>query len=89
MISPPTIRVDTPHDVVHAVCCTPVSSRNSMPNTRAKFCPSSWLVPICSALPSPIIASQVNVLVAPANRSRAVFSPTTTGIASTLTMKSS
>ena len=63
MISPPTMRVDTPHDVVHAVCCAPVSSRNSMPNARAKFCPSSWLVPICSALPSPIIPSHVNVAV--------------------------
>ena len=60
-----------------------------MPKTRAKFWPSSWLVPIWSALVSPIMASQVNVLLAPANRSRAVLSPGTTGSASTLTMKSS
>ena len=29
-----------------------------MSKALAKFWPSSWLVPICSALPSPIIASQ-------------------------------
>ena len=55
-----------------------------MPNARAKFWPSSWLVPICSALPSPIIASHVSVLSAPAKRSFGVLRPTTTGIASTL-----
>ena len=54
-----------------------------MSNAREKFCPSSWLVPICSALPSPIIASQVMVLVAPAKRSSGIFIPTSTGIAST------
>ena len=59
-----------------------------MPKTLAKFCPNSWLVPIWSALPSPIIPSHVRLLTAPANRSFAVFSPTTTGIASTFTMKS-
>ena len=46
-----------------------------MPNARAKFWPSSWLVPICSALPSPIIASHVNVLVAPAKRSAGGLEP--------------
>ena len=60
-----------------------------MSNALAKFWPSSWLVPICSALPSRIIASQVRVLMAPANRSPAVLRPTSTGMASTLTMKSS
>ena len=40
-----------------------------MSNALAKFWPSSWLVPICSALPSPIIASQASVLMAPAKRS--------------------
>ncbi len=60
-----------------------------MPKARAKFWPSSWLVAICSALPSPIIPSRVSVLSAPAKRSRAVFMPTTTGMASTFTMKSS
>ena len=48
-----------------------------MSNTRAKFCPSSWLVPICSALPSFIIPSRVRVLIAPAKRSLAVLRPTT------------
>ena len=47
----------------------PDSSRNSIPNTRAKFCPSSWLVPICSALPSRIIASHVQLGSAPGKRS--------------------
>ena len=83
------MRVDDPQDVVHTVCCAPSASRYWMPNTLAKFCPNSWLVPICSALPSPIIASHVRLFTAPANRSFVVFSPTTTGIASTLTMKSS
>ena len=40
-----------------------------MSKARAKFWPSSCDVPICNALPSPIIASQVMVLIAPANRS--------------------
>ena len=88
MIKPPTMRVDAPHDVVHAVCCVPSASRNSISNTRAKFWPSSWLVPICNALPSRIIASHVSVLSAPGKRSFTVFKPTTTGIASTFTMKS-
>jgi len=60
-----------------------------MSKARAKFWPSSWLVPICRALPSPIMPSSVYVLVAPAKRSRAVLRPTSTGIASTFTMKSS
>ena len=34
---------------------------NWMENARAKFCPSSWLVPICRALPSPIIPSHDQV----------------------------
>jgi hypothetical protein len=53
-----------------------------MSNALAKFCPSSWLVPICSAFPSRIIASSVMVFVAPAKRSLAVLRPSTTGIAS-------
>ena len=59
-----------------------------MSKARAKFWPSSWLVPICRALPSRIIASQVMVLMAPAKRSRRVLTPTCTGMARTLTMKS-
>ena len=57
-----------------------------MSKGRAKFCPSSWLVPICSALPSPIIPSVVQVRVAPAKRSRAVLWPVSTGTLSTSTM---
>ena len=57
-----------------------------MSNGREKFCPSSWLVPICSALPSPIIPSQVQVRFAPAKRSRAVLCPVSTGMDSTSTM---
>ncbi len=59
-----------------------------MSKALAKFWPSSWLVPICSALPSPIMASHVIVLMAPANRSLGVLRPTSTGMASTSTMKS-
>ncbi len=58
-----------------------------MSKARAKFCPSSWLVPICRALPSRIIASSARVFVAPAKRSRAVLRPSTTGIASISRMK--
>ena len=46
-----------------------------MSKTLAKFWPRSWLVPICSALPSPIIASTVRVLTAPGKRSAAVLRP--------------
>ena len=46
-----------------------------MSNTRAKFCPSSWLVPICSALPSRIMASHVQVVVAPEKRSLLGLAP--------------
>ena len=52
----------------------------------AKFCPNSWLVPICSALPSPIIPSVVQVRLAPAKRSRAVLWPVSTGMLSASTM---
>jgi hypothetical protein len=38
-------------------------------------------VPACSARPSRIIASMLNVRAAPANRSPGVFSPSTTGMA--------
>ena len=59
MISPPTMRVDEPHDVCPAHArVPPLASRYWMSKTLAKFWPSSWLVPICRALPSPIIASR-------------------------------
>ena len=88
MISPPTIRVDVPQEVCQAYSRCELGARNSIPNALAKFCPSSCEVPICRALPSPVISSSVIVFVAPANRSRAVLRPTTTGSASTSTMKS-
>ncbi len=88
MISPPTMRVDEPHEVCHTYSSDPDSDEYWVSNTLAKFWPSSWLVPICRALPSPIIASTVNVLMAPGNRSRAVLRPGSTGMASTFTMKS-
>ena len=89
MTRPPTIRVDEPQDVCQAYCRRLSGARNWMSKALAKFCPSSCEVPICSALPSPVISSMVIVLVAPANRSRAVLRPTTTGSASTSTTKSS
>jgi len=39
-----------------------------MSKALAKPCPSSWLVPICSAFPSRIMASVLQVVVAPAKR---------------------
>ncbi len=88
MMRPPTIRVDTPHDVVQHSCCCPAASRYWISKARAKFWPSSWLVPICRALPSRIMASQARVLMAPGKRSRLVLRPLNTGIASTSIMKS-
>lgn len=89
MINPPIIRVEVPPDVVQAVSRCPPAERNWMPKAVAKFWPGSYDVPICSALPSRIIAWRASVLTAPAKRSRAVFRPTTTGIASTSTIRSS
>ena len=57
-----------------------------MSNALAKLVPSSWLVAICSALPSRMTPSQAMVLMAPAKRSPAVLRPTITGMASTLTL---
>ena len=57
-----------------------------MSKARAKLWPRSWLVPICSALPSRISASQVKVCSAPAKRSPGDFSPVTTEIASDSSM---
>src|SRR5713101_6812627 len=88
MISAPISRVDTPHDVCQTCSCSPDSEEYRVPKTLAKFWPSSWLVPICSALPSPIIPSQVHDVMAPANRSLAVLRPVSTGTASTSTMTS-
>ena len=57
-----------------------------MSKTLAKFCPSSWLVHICNALPSPIMLSQVHVQMAPGNRSRAVLWPVRVGMPRKSTM---
>ena len=57
MISPPTSRVDTPHDVVQAYSCSPLSAENLISWALAKFCPRKCDVPACSALRSCIIAS--------------------------------
>mmetsp|Transcript_22814 Transcript_22814/g.70485 ORF Transcript_22814/g.70485 Transcript_22814/m.70485 type:complete len:413 (+) Transcript_22814:169-1407(+) len=83
MMSPPTMRVDTPHDVCHTCRCSPSSSWNCVPKALAKFCPRLWLVPACSALRSPIIASIVYVWSAPANFSMRLLRPQMTGMAST------
>ena len=88
MISAPSSRVEAPHDVCHGCCRRPSRSVNSVPNAFEKFWPSSWLVPICSALPSRITPSHVQDRTAPANFSRCVFSPVKTGIAMTSRMTS-
>ena len=65
-----------------------VRSVNWMSNARAKFCPSSCEVPICSALPSRITPSHDHEISAPANFSRSVLRPRKTGIASSSTIAS-
>ena len=55
---------------------------------REKFCPSSWLVAICRALPSRIMASQQRLRRAPGKLSAGDLRPLSTGMASTFTMKS-
>src|SRR4030067_2283233 len=54
---------------------------NWMSKTLPKFCPRLWLVPICNAFPSGIIASIVVVYRAPANFSLSVLTPMSTGMA--------
>ena len=88
MISPPIMRVDTPQEVVHAIALAPSAPWKEMSNALAKFWPSSWLVPICNALPSRIIASTVRVLVAPGKRSWGILRPRNTGMARYSSMKS-
>jgi hypothetical protein len=57
MMTPPTRRVETPHDVPHT-CCTVLSRAwKVMSKALAKFCPRLCDVPACSARPSPISAS--------------------------------
>ena len=78
---PPTMRVDTPHDVFHANAVSPFSSWNLRSNALAKFCPRLCEVPACSALLSCIIASHEYVRTAPANFSLSLLRPVITGIA--------
>ena len=57
MMSPPTSRVETPHDVCQTCSSSPALFWNFTSKALPKFWPRSWLVPACSALPSCIIAS--------------------------------
>ena len=82
------MRVVLPQEVCQTCSWVPSLDRYWVWNALAKFWPSSWLVPSCSALPSPIMPSSVRVLMAPANRSLAVLRPRTTSIARTFSMKS-
>ena len=54
---PPIIRVDVPQEVDQGSARCWSLSRYSIPYAVAKCCPRLWLVPACSALPSPIKAS--------------------------------
>mmetsp|Transcript_3579 Transcript_3579/g.14490 ORF Transcript_3579/g.14490 Transcript_3579/m.14490 type:complete len:300 (-) Transcript_3579:645-1544(-) len=83
MMSPPTMRVETPHEVWYTWRCSPSSSRNCVPKALAKFWPRLCEVPACSALRSPIMASMVYVCSAPANFSIRLLRPQMTGMAST------
>ncbi len=82
------MRVETPQEVCQTNSRSAPCSWYVVLKALAKFWPSSWLVPICSALPSPIMPSSVRVLMAPAKRSRAVLRPSTTSMPRTLVMKS-
>ena len=81
MMSAPIRRVDTPHDVAHTYSGLFSLLRNVTSNDFAKFCPRKWLVPLCRALPSCIIASMVYVSRAPAKRSVSDLTPCMTGTA--------
>lgn len=82
------MRVETPHEVCQTSSCLPSFDRYCVLKALAKLVPSSWLVPSCRALPSPIMPSRVRVLMAPAKRSLAVLRPSTTSMPSTFVMKS-
>ena len=57
MMTPPTSRVDTPHDVVQAYCSVLSRPWNWISKALAKFWPRLCEVPACRARPSPISAS--------------------------------
>jgi hypothetical protein len=59
MITPPSIRVELPHEVVATYSRVPSADRYWMSKALAKLWPRLWLVPICRALPSRIRPSQV------------------------------
>ena len=69
----PIRRVLTPQLVSCAYFCVPYLSRYLISNGSEKFVPKLWLVPLCSALPSCIIASTDYVARAPANFSFSLF----------------
>lgn len=58
------MRVETPHEVCQTSSCLPSFDRYCVLKALAKLVPSSWLVPSCRALPSPIMPSRVRVLMA-------------------------
>src|SRR5690625_7504118 len=75
MMSAPTSRVDTPHDVAHTYSSSLFLFWKVQSNAFAKFWPRKWLVPACSALPSCFSASMKYVLTEPANSSLGDFKP--------------
>mmetsp|Transcript_13233 Transcript_13233/g.43851 ORF Transcript_13233/g.43851 Transcript_13233/m.43851 type:complete len:320 (+) Transcript_13233:290-1249(+) len=81
MMIPPISRVLTPQLDWCTYCFLPFSSRKVVSNALAKLSPRLCDVPACRAFLSPIIASMVYVVFAPAKVSTLDFRPTTTGIA--------
>ncbi len=88
IMSAPISLVETPHDVAQTYSGLLSLLRYVTSNAFAKFCPRKWLVPLCRALPSCIIASIVYVSRAPAKRSVSLFTPCTTGTAMYFSAKS-
>ena len=87
MMSAPTSRVETPHEVFQTWSRSPAAVWKVTSNAREKFWPRLWLVPAWSALLSCISASQLYVRSAPAKRSLSVFRPVSTGMAIHSSMK--
>ena len=81
MMRAPMMRVLMPQLVAQTCSTLPSESWYLTSKALAKFCPRSWLVAACRALPSCIIASIENVSTAPAKRSLAVLTPLITGMA--------
>ena len=59
MMRAPIKRVETPHEVAHTYSGLFSLFRKVTSKLLAKFCPRKWEVPLCSALPSCIMASMV------------------------------